>query len=60
MGKHLDQAGGEGAPPALDEILEPPLAVREFDIALAGHLSRTDRRRFWAALRAAQLIVFRA
>lgn len=44
----------------LDEILEPPLTVREFDQALAGCLSRTQRREFWRALGRADLIVFRA
>ncbi len=38
---------------------EPPLTVREFEQALSGILTRSDRRRLWKALVAAGLIVFR-
>lgn len=43
-----------------DIIDELPMTVREFDLALAPYLTRTDRRRFWRGLGDADLIVFRA
>ncbi|MBX9859344.1 MAG: hypothetical protein K2Y20_07100 [Sphingomonas sp.] len=44
----------------MSEILEPPMTVREFDLALSGYLTRTQRREAWRALCNAGLIVFRA
>ncbi|MEO7688198.1 MAG: hypothetical protein ABIS51_02855 [Sphingomonas sp.] len=43
-----------------DIIDELPMTVREFDLALAPYLTRTDRRRFWRGLGDAELIVFRS
>lgn len=40
-------------------IDEDPLTVREFEKALSGIMSRTDRRRLWRALEDAGLIVFK-
>ncbi|OHT22188.1 hypothetical protein [Edaphosphingomonas haloaromaticamans] len=50
----------ESADSDADIILEDPMTPREFENALAGHLTRKDRRRFWAALKEAGLLVFHA
>lgn len=39
---------------------EPPLSPREMDHAFAGIIPRSQRRKFYAALKAANLVVFRA
>ena len=44
----------------IDWIEEEPMTHPEFDRAFVGILSRTDRRRFWRAIREAGLVVFRA
>lgn len=37
---------------------EPPLSPRDLDYALAGHLTRTERRKLYKAMKAAGLIMF--
>lgn len=60
MATQYERPGGSNQSEALEEILESPMVVREFDNALAGHLTRAQRREFWRALQAANLIVFHA
>lgn len=39
---------------------DKPLGIREFEKALAGHMSRTERSKVFKAMKEAGLLVFHA